>query len=353
MPIFKLMGPSKVPHSTSILPTSIRDWSLHFSAQVAPEQAQRLALQDVLPDSQLMASVNAQGAEVHSSDFGEHILVRVTFSGALIPQILDFHSSVNKDSWCLVLTKVASANAASLLGPGIGRVDMDYAIEPPRIHPHRVEMLTLIIPSSSVQPVVLDMEQFHGGNAAGATLALATYIDNLVSLLPSLTSDDAVRVSAMTRALIAAYFAPPNASCDPAKCISKPLLFERAQRIVRQHMLSSDFGPEQLCRLLAVSRSKLYRLFESSGGVANFVNSERLNYAHERLADPRGLSTINKIGADVGFCDHSTFSRVFKRKFGYSPSEARNKTSIRLESAPPFGDDLDQMSDKLGCDVAS
>ena len=271
---------------------------------------------------------------------------RVTFSDAPATQLPLLYPWDDQESWCLVLSKVTSVDPVPWLATGISQLDMPYASGSAYRHPHQFEMLTLVIPSNNMAAIP-NAGQLDTRNT-GATLALAAYIDSLVSVLPGLTSESAPRVAAMTRALVASYFAPTCVPRDPAESISKPLLFERARRVVRQHMLSPDFGPEQLCQLLAVSRSKLYRLFESSGGVVNFINSERLNSAREKLCDPHGMSTINKIGTDVGFCDHSTFSRAFKRKFGCSPSEARSKAFINSGKASIFDNHLNQMSDKVG-----
>ena len=99
-------------------------------------------------------------------------------------------------------------------------------------------------------------------------------------------------------------------------------------------MASPEFGPEQLARLMAMSRSKLYRLFESTGGVAHFINRERLREAYRRLSSHRDAPSIHIIGNEVGFVDHSTFSRAFRREFGHSPSEARERSLTKLSATP-------------------
>jgi AraC-like DNA-binding protein len=113
---------------------------------------------------------------------------------------------------------------------------------------------------------------------------------------------------------------------ENASEVEKPMVIalrERARRIVRQDMASAGFGPEMLGRLLSVSRSKLYRIFEGSGGVARFIQQERLAAAHRRLTDSLGKIPISALAAEVGFGDHSAFSRAFKLEYGYSPSEVR------------------------------
>jgi AraC-like DNA-binding protein len=99
-------------------------------------------------------------------------------------------------------------------------------------------------------------------------------------------------------------------------------------------MATPEFGPKHLVRLLGISRSKLYRLLDNVGGVASFINRERLKEAHRRLATSGYAVSIQAIGSGVGFRDHSSFSRAFRREFGYSPTEAREKALAKCASMP-------------------
>jgi AraC-like DNA-binding protein len=75
--------------------------------------------------------------------------------------------------------------------------------------------------------------------------------------------------------------------------------------------------------MVAVSRSKLYRLFEPVGGVTHYIQRQRLLQSHAFLSNPSNSLTINMVGDRFGFVDPSGFSRAFRKEFGYSPSEAR------------------------------
>jgi AraC-like DNA-binding protein len=97
-------------------------------------------------------------------------------------------------------------------------------------------------------------------------------------------------------------------------------------------MGSPDFGPEALGQLVAMSRSKLYRIFEGTGGVARFIQEERLSVARRRLADSRDKILIRTLASEIGFLDHSTFSRAFKIRYGSSPKDFREMVSANHSS---------------------
>jgi AraC-like DNA-binding protein len=103
--------------------------------------------------------------------------------------------------------------------------------------------------------------------------------------------------------------------------------------IIRQNIGSPSLDPRKVCRLAAMSRSQLYRLFERHGGVARYVQAMRLRVVHAMLADPSASRlSIAAIAEHMGFHDASAFSRMFRREFGYTPREARAAT---LDGVPP------------------
>jgi AraC-like DNA-binding protein len=81
-----------------------------------------------------------------------------------------------------------------------------------------------------------------------------------------------------------------------------------------------------------MSRSNLYRLFENTGGVARYIQRERLVEAHAVLSDPATAKSISAIAEDLCFADASSFSRAFKREFGLSPGEVRAAAVAGLAS---------------------
>ena len=106
---------------------------------------------------------------------------------------------------------------------------------------------------------------------------------------------------------------------------------ERVRQAVGRHLRTPTLGPKNLSRLVGMSRSNLYRLFEDTGGVASYIRRERLLEARAILSDPEKTQSISSIAEDLCFADASSFSRTFKREFGFSPSEARDAALSGLE----------------------
>jgi len=105
------------------------------------------------------------------------------------------------------------------------------------------------------------------------------------------------------------------------------------RQVVRKHLRTPTFRPAILCRLVGMSRSSLYRLFEGVGGIARYIQSQRLLEARAVLSDPANTQPISEIAEDLCFADASSFSRTFKREFGHTPGEVR---SAALAGLPPL-----------------
>jgi AraC-like DNA-binding protein len=77
-------------------------------------------------------------------------------------------------------------------------------------------------------------------------------------------------------------------------------------------------------------------VFEAEGTTfTDFVLDQRLARARRMLSDPRlAGQKISTVAFDVGFGDLSYFNRVFRRRFGATPSELRAENSREAKSSP-------------------
>ncbi|WP_354554207.1 helix-turn-helix domain-containing protein [Kaistia defluvii] len=116
----------------------------------------------------------------------------------------------------------------------------------------------------------------------------------------------------------------------------------RARRFIRSHLLSADLCPELVGRELAISRTRLYEMFEGLGGVQKYIRERRLVAAHAMLADASEFRKISDIAIAIGFDSSANFSRAFTQHFGYSPSTVRKlptASDIHMNSSSKSIDD--------------
>ncbi|WP_245468086.1 MULTISPECIES: AraC family transcriptional regulator [unclassified Mesorhizobium] len=152
---------------------------------------------------------------------------------------------------------------------------------------------------------------------------LIDYVDSIATRLRSLTADDLPRIVHATRSMIIACLAPPAEHAAAAEQLASVALMERARRYVQNNLDAARLTPDSMCRALGVSRSRLYQLFEPSGGVLHYIQSRRLLAAHVALSDPTDSRRIVQIAEAFGFSSAANFSRAFSKEFGYSPREGR------------------------------
>jgi transcriptional regulator GlxA family with amidase domain len=73
-----------------------------------------------------------------------------------------------------------------------------------------------------------------------------------------------------------------------------------------------------------VSRRTLYAALTPDGeGVAAAIRRQRLERAHAMLADSSQTQSITEIASTVGLPSAAHFSRIFRARYGVSPSEVR------------------------------
>ena len=92
------------------------------------------------------------------------------------------------------------------------------------------------------------------------------------------------------------------------------------------HFCDPDLDVKRVCEAGFISRSNLYRLFLSRFGISpkQYIIKQRLNKALKLLVGEE--YSVKEISSLCGFSDDKYFSRIFKEKYGYSPSKLRQNT---------------------------
>jgi AraC-like DNA-binding protein len=101
----------------------------------------------------------------------------------------------------------------------------------------------------------------------------------------------------------------------------KPFM-ERVMEIMEANYSNSDFGVQEFCDALGMSRSVASKHLNSEVGVpaGQFIRNYRLNMAKEMLSAKTGNRNITEVAYAVGFNDPKYFTRCFTKMFGKSPS---------------------------------
>jgi AraC-like DNA-binding protein len=165
---------------------------------------------------------------------------------------------------------------------------------------------------------------------------LADYMMMLLKNLRDLPPGDGPRLVTAVEAMISACLAPSTDRLASVQVQTDFTLMERVRRAVRAHLRSPTLGPDKLCREAATSRSQLYRLLEGQGGVAHYIQRQRLSESFVMLCDVSNALPIGRIADVLCFADASSFSRAFRREFGISPRDVRSSSQAGLPPVPPL-----------------
>ena len=99
----------------------------------------------------------------------------------------------------------------------------------------------------------------------------------------------------------------------------------RAMAFVDVHLGDADLTPRDIAVACALSLSHLNRLFRVSGTTpAEYVREQRLQRCWRVLGEPGAARvTIGAVAARNGLPDHAHFCRLFRARFGVTPSQRR------------------------------
>jgi AraC-like DNA-binding protein len=188
--------------------------------------------------------------------------------------------------------------------------------------------LALLLPRTSVEPHLADPNRLHGlllKDSHPLNTMLVSHVRTLFAQAPALRVSD---VRAATQGAIALIAAFAGASANGRETIHNAAAaasVQAARRTIEANLHDRDLGPDFICTQLGMSRAKLYRLFESAGGVGHYILQRRMTRAYRDIVNPAcAHERIGTIAARCGFSNASVFSRAFRQAHGVSPKELRD-----------------------------
>jgi len=188
---------------------------------------------------------------------------------------------------------------------------------------------TFRVPTAAIEPLVRDVNDavariVPAGNVALQLLVryLKSAIDTDALITPGLQQIAATHVyDLLALALGAARDAAEVAKGRGLRAARLSAI--KADILVR--LGARDLSLDTVAKRHGISPIYVRKLFESADtSFTQFVLSERLARAHRLLSDPRFADrSIATLALEAGFGDLSYFNRVFRRRYGVSPSDVR------------------------------
>jgi AraC-like DNA-binding protein len=199
------------------------------------------------------------------------------------------------------------------------------------------DLLCVVIPRARLAPRLTHPDSLHGVMPlleSGAGCLLANFLRDLFRILPGLVPVQAETTAGALLDLIATAFNGAGFDARDMPSLAHHALELRAKTLVKTRLAAFDLDPEQVASAMGLSRSALYRLFEETGGVAGYIREQRLRRCFSELVRTQSSSMqVAAIAYRWGFSDAAHFSRLFKARFGCSPSEARDAATFAIGCA--------------------
>lgn len=103
------------------------------------------------------------------------------------------------------------------------------------------------------------------------------------------------------------------------------LFMDELNELLGKHYTDEDFGIEEACKGMKISRIQLHRKLVALSGMSasHFINQFRTDKAVKLLLSTR--MTVSEIAFEVGFHDANYFSRIFTKIYSVSPGDYRKQ----------------------------
>ncbi len=197
----------------------------------------------------------------------------------------------------------------------------------------RATTTVVIVPRHLLTPLTSGLDDAHGLLLPrGSTLnaLLVSHLRLLVTEVPRLDHVDGAAVAKATAGLVATCIGMSTGTRDQAHARAVATVARLVRQEIDDKLADPALGPEWLAQRFRLSRARLYRMFDSAGGVRHYIQHKRLARVHQALADPAlSRERVMTIAARFGFRDKTVFSRAFRAMYGLAPSEFRNLAQSR------------------------
>lgn len=184
----------------------------------------------------------------------------------------------------------------------------------------------LALPESMVDR--LTAVRLSRNSAAGALIS--PFLIQLANSMDQLADAAASRLSYSALDLISAMMSTElDVSADAVN--PREILRGKIRTYIKSNLSSPDLCPTEIAAAHFISVRHLHGIFHEQGTtVSAWIRARRLENCRRDLRDPLfSHESVTEISSRWGFLDSAHFSRVYKARFGNSPSEERHAALLR------------------------
>lgn len=221
-------------------------------------------------------------------------------------------------------------NGTALDGPG-GSIILSDMAQPQDHWSEASSSAYFHVPRSLAEQFLPSVRSLHGLTIApGTATLLREHLLQIWREADRLPIDQGGRLAGTVLDLLAVAVAQERGGQVASDAVAGAALM-RARAEIEARLGSATLSVANLCRTLGVSRSALYRLFAAEGGVHAYITRRRLERVAATLSDPLDHERIADIAERWGFCDAAYLGRLFRERFGMTPSDYRAFSRRRPE----------------------
>ncbi len=269
----------------------------------------------LLFDRRLAGVSHGRGPRRVARDGFDHVTAHIVLSGSMMLEVPDAVRRVEAGSMALFdLTR------------------------PQRTWTESARIVSAAVARDRLDAATLDGLDLHGlvlgPGEAGLVIDFARSLAaHAAALTPDIAGIAADSLSLMLGATLASLRGRQVAAASP---LAAGRARARVLAYVEEHLGERDLNAATIASGVGLSRSVLYRMFEPAGGVARFVQQQRVTRLRRTLSRPDDHRSLDEITTATGFSSASQAGRSFRSAFGVPPGEYRRgvRAGLTPETAP-------------------
>ena len=199
------------------------------------------------------------------------------------------------------------------------------------------DLLALFVPRNLLAPHLTTPDNHHLAcikSHQPLAILLRQHLSTLQKNAASMTLEEGDLLVAPTLSLLAATLNGSPAANEGGEQAVRLAIVTRIKSFIDDNITNPRLNADYLSDAFGVSRTRLYKMFATTDGVASYIRHRRLSASLSALTDPKQAHRkIIDIALSLGFGSEVSFIRAFRRRYGMTPSDARHQLSDTSRSA--------------------